>query len=175
MMARFKFVESDIFGSLIQARLELEHKGFLLCCQGARPNVFPSGMLKQMNDGRVAHALDHPLSEDGGVDCFADADPSEVGTVEQQRQFVFDFFGLRLRDAHHEIVVMCGGFGGDRSACRNSDNYDATLDTATGAFSKWTGSSTIRWSWHHPGDSRRWCATALLRRCRLSARARAFV
>lgn len=94
------FSEGDIFSSLIAARKVLERDGYLLCCQCARPDVFPSGLLRQMNDGRFAYRLtrDHPLFEDDVVDCLAEADASEVGTVDQQKDFVFAFFRIGQRN-----------------------------------------------------------------------------
>ncbi|MFE7599822.1 hypothetical protein [Streptomyces sp. NPDC057494] len=91
-----EFQASNWFNCLIAARLSLEGKGFLLCCQGARPDIFPSGMLQQMNLGRFAYFLKPgvPLSEDDVVDIFARADISEVASVEDQRVAVFEFFKI---------------------------------------------------------------------------------
>ncbi|MFE7638266.1 hypothetical protein ACFU7Z_29895 [Kitasatospora sp. NPDC057518] len=91
-----EFQASNWFNCLIEARLGLESRGFLLCCQGARPDVFPSGMMQQMNLGRFAYCLKSgmPLSEDDVVDIFAPADISEVASVEDQRVAVFKFFKI---------------------------------------------------------------------------------
>ncbi|GAA0694101.1 hypothetical protein GCM10010193_56020 [Kitasatospora atroaurantiaca] len=91
-----EFQASNWFNCLIEARLSLEGGGFLICCQGARPDVFPSGMLQQMNLGRFAHRLKSgaPISEDDIVDIFAPADISEVASVENQRIAVFKFFKI---------------------------------------------------------------------------------
>jgi hypothetical protein len=48
--SEIRFEGDDLFECLINARLELESRGLLLCCQGCRPDVFPSGMHRQMND-----------------------------------------------------------------------------------------------------------------------------
>ncbi|RKT19118.1 hypothetical protein BX285_3570 [Streptomyces sp. 1114.5] len=91
-----EFQASNWFNCLLEARLTLEAGGFFLCCQGARPDVFPSGMLQQMNLGRFAYHLqpDVPLSEDDVVDIFAPADISEVASVEDQRIAVLKFFKI---------------------------------------------------------------------------------
>ncbi|MFJ8312804.1 MULTISPECIES: hypothetical protein [unclassified Streptomyces] len=91
-----EFQASNWFNCLIEARLSLESEGILLCCQGARPDVFPSGMLQQMNLGRFAYHLKSgmPISEDDVVDIFAAADISEVASVEDQRIAVFKFFKI---------------------------------------------------------------------------------
>lgn len=85
---------SDLFECLKGARLALEEEGFLICCQGSRPMVFPSGMGRQMSNGRLAYPLRRtpPLTDADLVDIFAPAEFVEVGTVEMQRQAVLDFF-----------------------------------------------------------------------------------
>jgi hypothetical protein len=87
---------SDLFECLIKVRLLLESHGLLLCCQEARPNVFPSGLNRQMSNGRLAYPLRRmpPLTDDDLVDIFKPAEPSEVGTVEQQMDFVRSFYGF---------------------------------------------------------------------------------
>lgn len=56
--------------------------------------VFPSGMGRQMSNGRLAYPLrrDPPLTDSDLVDIFAPAHCSEVGTVEDQRSAVIEFF-----------------------------------------------------------------------------------
>lgn len=85
---------SDLFECLKGARLALEKEGLLICCQGSRPTVFPSGMGRQMSNGRLAYPLRRtpPLTDADLVDIFAPAQFAEVGTVESQRQAVLDFF-----------------------------------------------------------------------------------
>jgi hypothetical protein len=41
-------VGADLFSALETVRRRLEAEGMLVCCQGARPDVFPSGMARQM-------------------------------------------------------------------------------------------------------------------------------
>jgi hypothetical protein len=85
---------SDLFECLKDVRLALEEEGLLICCQGARPTVFPSGMGRQMSNGRLAYPLRRtpPLTDADLVDIFAPAQFVEVGTVASQRQAVLDFF-----------------------------------------------------------------------------------
>ena len=45
----------DLFEALQAVRRRLEDAGMLLCCQGARADVFPSGMSRQMGGGRRAY------------------------------------------------------------------------------------------------------------------------
>ncbi|MEV0842236.1 hypothetical protein AB0I55_22190 [Actinocatenispora sera] len=85
---------NDLFECLKAVRLALENNGFLICCQGSRPTVFPSGMSRQMSNGRLAYPLRRtpPLTSDDLIDIFAPAQFVEVGTVEDQRQAVRNFF-----------------------------------------------------------------------------------
>ncbi|WP_194833445.1 hypothetical protein [Nocardia sp. XZ_19_369] len=61
-VARVELVGHGVFGSadddylscLITVREYLEKQGLLLCCQGARPDVWPSGQLRQFENGRRA-------------------------------------------------------------------------------------------------------------------------
>ncbi|MGO1056612.1 hypothetical protein [Crossiella sp. CA198] len=88
------FPGADLFKCLLDARVELEKEGMLLCCQGARPDVFPSGMQQQMELGRYAAVLGGSEEEVEIVDIFAAADSSQVASVESQRAFVYRFFNL---------------------------------------------------------------------------------
>jgi hypothetical protein len=79
---------SDLFDALLAARRGLETHGYLLGCNGARRDVYPSAMLQQTSQGRRAYVLSSPP---GGrrlpaVDVFAPApDLSLVVTVDEQR------------------------------------------------------------------------------------------
>lgn len=87
----------NLLQCLIGIRRQLEAKGFNLCCQGARPDVWPSGQLLQFTNGRFGYVLaSEPIGRPfAQVDMFAPADVTEIGTVEQQRENVFRFYGLR--------------------------------------------------------------------------------
>ncbi|MEU5425496.1 hypothetical protein AB0H73_07785 [Streptomyces olivoreticuli] len=86
----------DLFECLKSVRHALESDGLLACCQGSRPTVFSSGMGRQMSNGRLAYPLRRvpPLTDADLIDIFAPAHLSEVGTVEEQRQAVMEFFGF---------------------------------------------------------------------------------
>ncbi len=86
----------DLLVCLIAIRQQLEARGLHLCCQGARPEVWPSGQLRQFTNGRSGYVL---TSVSAGtvpqdVDLFAPARPEEIGTVEEQLAFVRRFHGL---------------------------------------------------------------------------------
>ncbi|MFJ8693109.1 hypothetical protein [Streptomyces roseolilacinus] len=93
------FTESNLFKCLLSARTDLEKEDLLLCCQGARPDVFPSGMQQQMDNGRFAAVLSRSAEEKEIVDIFAAAEPSQVTSVEAQRVAVYQFFNLPISDA----------------------------------------------------------------------------
>jgi len=93
------FSAPNLFKCLLSARTDLERKGLLLCCQGARPDVFPSGMQQQMDNGRFATVLARSADEREVVDIFGAAEPSQVTSVEGQRAAVFRFFNLPISDA----------------------------------------------------------------------------
>lgn len=75
----------DLFECLRAVRCALDEEGALLCCEGARRDVFPSGMARQMGGGRKAYriATDRVL-----VDIFAPTDCNEVCTVDEQAESV---------------------------------------------------------------------------------------
>lgn len=80
------YEEVDLLECLKSARRDLESMGLLLCCQGARLNVFPSGLTRQMTEGRLAYSIraGKEISDDDLVDIFAPADCSAVATLEDQ-------------------------------------------------------------------------------------------
>ncbi|MGW7005758.1 hypothetical protein ACWGCW_23865 [Streptomyces sp. NPDC054933] len=92
-----KYEGDNLFSCLLKVRVELEHENLLLCCQGARRDVFTSGMQSQMSGGRLAYVLHRgrPLSQADEVDIFAPALPEQVATVADQRAAVMEFFKLR--------------------------------------------------------------------------------
>lgn len=106
-VARVELVGHGTFGSddddylscLIAIREHLEEQGRLLCCQGARPNVWPSGMLRQFDNGRQAYILDPDRrgAEFEVVDIFAPAPAEMVVSLLEQRKAVFAFNGLPWR------------------------------------------------------------------------------
>jgi hypothetical protein len=91
----------DLFDCLINVRKLLELNGRLLCCQGASSSVIPSGMTRQMTNGRLAYRLRSDgaaLSDDDLVDIFAPAECSEVVDVAEQRRTVISSYAVRRND-----------------------------------------------------------------------------
>jgi hypothetical protein len=79
----------DYFACLISVRRELEAEGLVVCCQGARKNVWPSGMDRDMGAGLVAHVLTigRKPRRDEHVRVLAPADAELIGTVTEQEQY----------------------------------------------------------------------------------------
>lgn len=80
----------DLFAALAAARRELEVQGVQLACNGARLDVWPSGMLRQAGYGRRAYVLTMPpsVAQPSTVDIFEPAPGSSVlATVDEQREW----------------------------------------------------------------------------------------
>ena len=85
----------DQFECLVRARDDLEPQGFRFLVNGARRNVWPSGMARDMGGGRKAYVL--VLGQPGRpelVDIFEPADETQISSVQEQR----DFFQTWLDD-----------------------------------------------------------------------------
>jgi hypothetical protein len=82
------FRETDLYKAMQALRKHLEAKGGQLLCAGARPDVVPSGMSRDMGGGRKAYVIQLGKQATEFVDIFAYAEPAAVGTVQQQREFV---------------------------------------------------------------------------------------
>jgi len=81
--------EGDYFTSLLQIRRELEPAGIRILCQGARRDVWPSGMAIDMSAGLKAYVLERGQhdSRPALVDVFDPADDAEVGSIADQEAY----------------------------------------------------------------------------------------
>ena len=84
-----EFSGRDLFEALIALRYTLEAKGAALLCAGARRDVFPSGMQRDMAGGRKAYVirLGVHATVKNIVDIFDPADAAQVTSVSEQRAF----------------------------------------------------------------------------------------
>ncbi|MEV0192197.1 hypothetical protein AB0I39_27120 [Kitasatospora purpeofusca] len=89
---------TDYLDCLSQARRQLERDGRLLCCQGARPDVHPSGQLRQFTNGRQAYVRfpDARGEVRATVDILDPASPEDVVSLDDQRAAV-----IRAWNAQH--------------------------------------------------------------------------
>lgn len=81
------FVDDNWFGALLKFRLRIEPDGYLLLCNAARKDAYPSRMMLQMGGGRKIYILSYGLqaSDEDLVDVLGMATIDQVGTVEEQR------------------------------------------------------------------------------------------
>ncbi|WP_459960239.1 hypothetical protein [Nocardia sp. IFM 10818] len=119
----FGSVEDDYLSCLLAVREYLEERGWLLCCQGARPDVWPSGMVRQFDNGRRAYVLDRDRrgAEFEVVDIFAPAPADMVVSVVEQGKAVFAFHGLPWRGAGSGFRSIAGS----RWSARNTSGHAA--------------------------------------------------
>jgi hypothetical protein len=89
-----RFEADGLFACLLQAQVHLERTGWLLCCQGARPDVWPSGLLAQMSNGREAYHLiaGRKATLEHIVDIFDPADARQVSTIAAQKEYIEALF-----------------------------------------------------------------------------------
>jgi len=84
-----EFCGIDLFECLESLRLYLEERGYFLLCSGARIDVYPSGMSRDMSKGRLAYVtkIGMVASREDIVDIFAETDIENIGTVAQQKEY----------------------------------------------------------------------------------------
>ncbi len=80
----------DFFNALQLIRLSLEKEHITILCNGSRKDVYPSGMARQMSNGKAAyiHILGQKqLDKKNLVKIFDYADLEHIGTVAEQNSF----------------------------------------------------------------------------------------
>ncbi len=84
-----EFEGTDLFEALLQLRANLEQRGIRVLCNGARVDIYPSGMSRSMSAGRKAYLVRMGMRAELNdlVDIFDYADASLMGTVAQQADF----------------------------------------------------------------------------------------
>lgn len=80
----------DAFECLSIVRRQLDQTGIRLCCNGARRDVWPSGMARDMGGGLKAYHLTMGKATKISdlVDIFEPAPVEAVASVAEQRDFV---------------------------------------------------------------------------------------
>ena len=82
--------ESEHFwGALIKLRKILENQNIRLYCKGCARNVYPSPMILDMGDARVAYkmTLGQRVLKEDLVFIFDPCEPEEYATIEEQEEF----------------------------------------------------------------------------------------
>jgi len=82
-----EFHGEDLFEALIGLRIALERMGCRLLCAGARADVYPSGMARDLGSARKAYILRIGFPGVDLIDIFTSAAPELIGTVEEQQKF----------------------------------------------------------------------------------------
>ena len=79
----------DYFDCLLEIRESFEKTNMKILCNGARYDVYPSRMSRQMGKGIKAYVMikGKQAMEDSLVDIFESADLVKIGTVQQQRDY----------------------------------------------------------------------------------------
>lgn len=83
------FSDDDLFKSLKLIRAYFETYGSKLLCNGARVDVYPSGMSRGMGRGRKAYVLvqGRQARRENLVDIFDYAEPNMVDTIGAQEAY----------------------------------------------------------------------------------------
>lgn len=84
----------DCFAALQVIRRKAEGRGWSICCKGARRNVWPSAMSRQMGGGVKAYILEMGRQgrADELVEIFEEDSPELYATVADQESFAMTWF-----------------------------------------------------------------------------------
>lgn len=82
-----KFEDRDTFDALVKLRNWLAERGCIILCQGARENVWPSGMGRCMGGGRKAYIMEIGKPATELVNIFDEAQPEQIVDTKTQRIF----------------------------------------------------------------------------------------
>lgn len=100
---KLSFTATDVFECLTQLRLELAQYGYKPLCNGARLNVYPSGMCRDMGNGLSAYVFTPGKQVDSEdlVGIFDYAEPDSIASVEEQ----FNYYGS-LFSRKYELKIQ---------------------------------------------------------------------
>jgi hypothetical protein len=79
----------DLFDNLQAIRLYLEQLGWWMLCNGARKDVYPSGMSRESVGGRTVHRMrmGERVHASDHMDMFDPCDREALGSVREQNAF----------------------------------------------------------------------------------------
>jgi len=83
------FEGDDLFACMVALRRALERDDRMLLCNGARKDLYPSGMARQMAGGRVGYRVEIGKLADmeALLDIFDEAPEDAVATIEEQEAY----------------------------------------------------------------------------------------
>ena len=82
-------VATDFFEALCLIRQELENENILILCNGARKDVYPSSMGRQMGMGLKAYVHELGKNTNNIVKIFEKADLELISSVSEQKEFYY--------------------------------------------------------------------------------------
>lgn len=87
------FQARDFFDCLIQARKWVAKFDGIFLCNGARRDVYPSRMSRQMAHGKMAYKMKFGMQAQRSdlVNIFDFAEEASIGTVEDQEKYYKDW------------------------------------------------------------------------------------
>jgi hypothetical protein len=99
-LGRLESVERDYFEALVAIRRRLEPAGWWVAVQGARRTTYPSGVLRAQGGARNVYVLElgRPAQRAHRAMTFDDADPADLGTVDEQKDFYERWLGSVFGD-----------------------------------------------------------------------------
>jgi hypothetical protein len=110
-----RFTSSDLFECLVNLRQELNKINYRPLCNGARFDVYPSGMCRDMGGGLSAYELklNSKARNDDLVYIFDYASPELIASVEEQRDYYHACLNSRvepqgLKIEHKNGLVVQG-------------------------------------------------------------------
>jgi hypothetical protein len=104
-----EFTNVDLFECLIDLRRELAKYNCRPLCNGARLDVYPSGMCRDMGSGGIAYVLKlgQPAELDNIVHIFDYAEPESIASIEEQLNFYESWLpGGKDRPLQQELQIQ---------------------------------------------------------------------
>ena len=114
IIEKLSFTEGDLFECLTQLRLELAKYGYKPLCAGARLDVYPSGMARDMGDGLSVQVMSSEHTTDvkdvQHVSIFDYAQPDSIASVEEQFNYYGSLFSLsyEFKIQHQSGSIIVG-------------------------------------------------------------------
>jgi hypothetical protein len=136
------FIDGDIFECFNQLRLELAKHDLKVLCAGARIDVYPSGMSRNMGGGVVAQvsSIDSTSGEEDVqlVNIFDYAEPDLIVSVEKQfNYFAAEFsYSYELMIQHSNASVVKGVISGNTILERNRIMFTSSVTPKYNIFGK---------------------------------------
>ncbi|MEV6348958.1 hypothetical protein [Actinoplanes sp. NPDC051851] len=135
----------DLLACLVALRRRLEERDLLLCCQGARRDVWPSGQLASFSDGRQGYLRGVPRESEGSppvVDLLDPAPPGLVVTVDEQLRHLADLDRVAVRPP--PATSRPGALRSDELRVEAGARVDLHVPD-TGASDWWRLVDDLRW------------------------------